>query len=87
MQFFTGILWISFVQLREGFVLVGATEDFFKLDVGGLMPLVVEVLGVHAYVLRRYGLLPGEEVSSAVAKLKAAAPHLAEFLREAASLR
>lgn len=60
---------------------------FFKLDVGGLMPLVVEVLGIHVHVLRRYGVLPDEEVGSAVAKLKAAAPHLAEFLREAASLQ
>jgi len=68
-------------------VLFAATEDFLKWMYVGLMPLVVEVLGIHVHVLRRYGVLPDEEVGSAVAKLKAAAPHLAEFLREAASLQ
>ncbi|MCI4446356.1 MAG: hypothetical protein JHC20_00320 [Pyrobaculum sp.] len=48
------------------------------------MPSVASVLGPHAYMLTRYGVSPGEDVATAVAKLKTIAPHLANFLQEVA---
>ncbi|MGC9051313.1 hypothetical protein, partial [Pyrobaculum sp.] len=42
-----------------------------------------EVRGIHAHVLRRYGVSPNDDVDTAVAKLSNVAPHLAKFLREA----
>jgi len=50
------------------------------------MALVVDVMGIHAHVLRRYGVSPNDDVDSAVAKLSNVAPHLAKFLREAGHL-
>jgi len=41
------------------------------------MGSVAMVLGPHAYMLTRYGVSPEEDVDTAVAKLKARAPHLA----------
>jgi hypothetical protein len=40
------------------------------------------VLGLHAYMLTRYGVGPDEEVATVVVKLKTRAPHLAKFLQE-----
>ncbi|MGC9051548.1 hypothetical protein [Pyrobaculum sp.] len=62
--------------------LFGATEDFLNWMYGVYMASVLAVLGVHANVLRRYGVSPEEDVEAAVSKLAAAAPHIAEFLRE-----
>ncbi|ACB40135.1 paREP10 [Pyrobaculum neutrophilum V24Sta] len=44
---------------------------------------VIHVLGVHAYSFVRYGVDPHDDVETAVKKLEAKAPHLAQFLREA----
>jgi len=41
-------------------------------------------LGLHAHWLKRYGVDPQEDVSTAVEKLNAKAPHLAALLREIA---
>jgi len=46
------------------------------------MGSVAMVLGPHAYMLTRYGVSPEEDVDTAVAKLKARAPHLADLLQE-----
>ncbi|WP_187146764.1 hypothetical protein [Pyrobaculum neutrophilum] len=43
-------------------------------------------VGVHAYTLARYGVDPHDDVETAVKKLEAKAPHLAQFLREVAQL-
>jgi hypothetical protein len=51
------------------------------------MPSVLGVLGPHAYMLTRYGVSPDEDVATAVAKLKARAPHLANFLQEVTQRR
>ncbi len=51
------------------------------------MPSVVSVLGPHAYMLMRYSVSPDEDVATAVAKLKARAPHLANFLQEVTQRR
>jgi hypothetical protein len=48
------------------------------------MASVAMVLGPHAYMLTRYGVSPEEDVDTAVAKLKARAPHLANLLQEVA---
>lgn len=40
------------------------------------------VLGIHANVLRRYGVSPEEDVKAALSKLAAVAPHLANFLKK-----
>ncbi len=40
--------------------------------------------GPHAHCLRRYGVNPEEDASTAVDKLNAKAPHLAALLREIA---
>lgn len=50
------------------------------------MALVIEVMGIHAHVLRKYGVSPNGDVGSAVVKLSGAAPHLAKLLKEASSL-
>lgn len=47
------------------------------------MATVIQVLGPHAHCLRRYGVNPLDDVATAVEKLAAAAPHLANFLKEA----
>ncbi|WP_187146762.1 hypothetical protein [Pyrobaculum neutrophilum] len=47
------------------------------------MVAVIHVLGVHAYSFVRYGVDPHDDVETAVKKLEAKAPHLAQFLREA----
>ncbi len=46
------------------------------------MPSVASVLGPHAYMLTKHGVSPDEDMATAVAKLKARAPHLAKFLQE-----
>jgi hypothetical protein len=46
------------------------------------MPSAASVLGPRAYMLTRYGVGPDEDVATAVAKLRARAPHLANFLQE-----
>jgi hypothetical protein len=51
------------------------------------MPSVLGVLGPHAYMLTKYGISPGEDVATAVAKLKTRAPHLANFLQEVTQQR
>jgi hypothetical protein len=51
------------------------------------MPSVVSVLGPHTYMLTRYGVSPDEDAATAVAKLKARAPHLADLLQEATQRR
>ncbi len=48
------------------------------------MATVIQVLGPHAHYLRRYGVNPEEDVSTAVDKLNVKAPHLAALLREIA---
>jgi len=48
------------------------------------MAAVIQILGLHAHWLRRYGVDPQEDVSTAVVKLSAKAPHLAALLREIA---
>jgi hypothetical protein len=48
------------------------------------MATVIQVLGPHAHYLRRYGVNPEEDVSTAIDKLNAKAPHLAALLREIA---
>jgi hypothetical protein len=53
---------------------------------GVYMALVAEVMGIHAHVLRRYGVSPNDDVDTAVAKLSNVAPHLARLLREASYL-
>ncbi|MEM1568646.1 MAG: hypothetical protein QXI84_09210 [Thermofilaceae archaeon] len=42
---------------------------------------VGDVLGISATALRRYGVLPDDDIDDAIEKLRAAAPHLAELLR------
>jgi len=44
-------------------------------------------LGSHAYGLWKYGVAPTDDVETAIAKLKAIAPHLAKFLSEVAQRR
>jgi hypothetical protein len=51
------------------------------------MPSVLGVLGLHAYMLMRYGVSPDEDVATVVAKLKTKAPHLANFLQEVTQQR
>ncbi|WP_193323058.1 hypothetical protein [Pyrobaculum calidifontis] len=51
------------------------------------MALVLEVLGPHAYGLWKYGVGPTDDVETAIAKLRATAPHLAKFLSEVAQRR
>jgi len=46
------------------------------------MAAVIQILGPHAHCLRRYGVNPEDDVSTAVDKLNAKAPHLAALLRE-----
>jgi hypothetical protein len=55
-------------------------DDPLKLH----MMTVIQVLGPHAHYLRRYGVNPEEDVSTAIDKLNAKAPHLAALLREIA---
>jgi len=50
------------------------------------MATVIQVLGPHAHYLRRYGVDPEEDVSTAVDKLNAKTPHLAALLREIAHI-
>ena len=50
------------------------------------MATVIQILGPHAYSLRRYGVDPEEDVSTAIDKLYAKAPHLAALLREIAHI-
>jgi hypothetical protein len=50
------------------------------------MAAVIQIFGLHAYAFRRYGVEPQDDVSTAVEKLKAKAPHLARLLEEAAKL-
>ncbi|MCI4446295.1 MAG: hypothetical protein JHC20_00010 [Pyrobaculum sp.] len=50
---------------------------------GAHMATVIQVLGPHSHYLRRYGVDPLDDVATAVKKLAAAAPHLANFLKEA----
>ncbi len=50
------------------------------------MVAVIQILGPHAHYLRRYGVNPEEDVSTAVDKLNAKAPHLAALLREIAQI-
>ena len=45
------------------------------------------MLGPHAYGLCRYGVDPADDVETAIAKLRATAPHLAKFLSEVAQRR
>ena len=49
------------------------------------MATVIQILGPHAYSLRRYGVNPEEDVSTAIDKLNAKALHLARLLREVAT--
>jgi hypothetical protein len=63
-----------------------ATEHFLKWMYGVHMAAVIQILGPHAYYLRRYGVNPEEDVSTAVDKLNAKAPHLAALLREIAHI-
>jgi hypothetical protein len=49
------------------------------------MVAVIQILGPHAHYLRRYGVKPEEDASTAV-ELNAKAPHLARLLREVATL-
>jgi hypothetical protein len=51
------------------------------------MPSVASVLGLHTYMLMRYGVSPDEDAATAVAKLKTKAPHLAKFLQEVTQRR
>jgi len=51
------------------------------------MASVLEVLGPHAYGLWKYGVEPTDDVETAIAKLRATAPHLARFLSEVAQRR
>jgi len=51
------------------------------------MASVLELLGLHTYGLCRYGVDPADDVETAIAKLKATAPHLARFLSEVAQRR
>jgi len=48
------------------------------------MVAVIQILGPHAHCLRRYGVDPWEDASTAVDKLNTKAPHLAALLREIA---
>ena len=50
------------------------------------MATMIQILGPHAHCLRRYGVNPEEDVSTAVDKLNAKAPHLAALLREIAQI-
>jgi len=54
---------------------------------GVFMASVLELLGPHAYGLWKYGVGPTDDVETAIAKLKTAAPHLAKFLSEVAQRR
>jgi hypothetical protein len=49
------------------------------------MAAVIQILGPHAHYLRRYGVNPEEDASTAVDKLNAKALHLARLLREVAT--
>mgnify|MGYP001772569958 CR=1 FL=1 len=51
------------------------------------MTTVLELLGPHAYGLWKYGVDPADDVETAIAKLKAKAPHIAKFLSEVAQQR
>jgi hypothetical protein len=53
---------------------------------GVYMATVIQVLGTHAHHLRRYGVNPEEDVSTATDKLNDKAPHLAALLREIAQI-
>jgi hypothetical protein len=46
------------------------------------MATILQVLGPHAHYLKRYGVNPKEDVSTAIDKLNAKTPHLAALLRE-----
>jgi hypothetical protein len=50
------------------------------------MAAVIQILGPHAHCLRRYGVNPEEDASTAVDKLNTKAPHLAALLREIAQI-
>jgi len=50
------------------------------------MAAVIQTLGPYAHYLRRYGVNPEEDASTAVDKLNAKTPHLAAFLREIAQI-
>ncbi|NAZ33097.1 MAG: hypothetical protein GU356_02195 [Pyrobaculum sp.] len=50
------------------------------------MAAVIQILGPHAHYLRRYGVNPEEDASTAIDKLNAKAPHLAALLREIAQI-
>jgi hypothetical protein len=63
-----------------------ATEHFLKWIYGEHMATVIQILGPHAYSLRRYGVDPEEDVSTAIDKLYAKAPHLVALLREIAHI-
>jgi hypothetical protein len=52
---------------------------------GAHMAAVIQILGPHAHYLRRYGVNPEEDASTAV-ELNAKALHLARLLRELATL-
>jgi len=54
---------------------------------GVFMASVLELLGPHAYGLWKYGVGPTDDIETAIAKLKAKAPHLAMFLSEVAQQR
>ncbi len=73
--------------MLRGRVVLGATEDFLNWIQSVHMPSVASVLGPHAYMLMRYGISLDEDVATAVAKLKARAPHLANFLQEVTQQR
>jgi len=51
------------------------------------MSSVLELLGPHAYGLWKYGVGPTDDVETAIAKLRATAPHLARLLSEIAQRR
>ena len=55
---------------------------FLKVDAKRAHDVGGNGVGTHAYMLTRYGVSPEEDVDTAVAKLKARAPHLANLLQE-----
>jgi len=54
---------------------------------GVFVASVLELLGPHAYGLWKYGVGPTDDVETAIAKLRATAPHLARFLSEVTQRR
>lgn len=73
--------------MLRGRVILGATEDFLKWMQSIHVTSVADVLGSHAYMLMKYGVSPEEDVATAVTKLRARAPHLANFLQEVTQRR